>query len=121
MDFLTSPLRRPLEHLVSEYLGRAWSAQSVRDLNDLASHPGAILSDRVTAVFVKFRAAPDRLRQLELECGALRSLPQRAAVRTPLALGVLAAEPGGALLLLQPRECALNGPALATPSAARLL
>src|SRR5262249_15621355 len=85
-------LRAPVERLVSDYLRRSWVAAGIHDLNQLASHPSAILSDGAYSVFVKYADAPDGLEQFTLERASLQLLTRRAGVRTPAVIGVLSAE-----------------------------
>jgi fructosamine-3-kinase len=86
-----------IEADVSAHLGRPWTVRRVTDLDELASHPAALLHGDGLSVFVKtgpaepFRA---ELRGLEL----VRDL---AGVRTPrpVGSGVLALDGTAALLL----------------------
>ncbi len=50
------PLRPLIERAVSEHVGRPWQVHDSWDMAELASHPSAILSDGVYAVFAKFIA-----------------------------------------------------------------
>jgi protein-ribulosamine 3-kinase len=101
MNFLSGPLRLPVERLVSGYLGRQWRARESRDLNDLASHPCAILSDTIYSVFVKYTQAPDGVEQFVIERAGLQRLARQGGARTPAVIGVLDAERGGALLVME--------------------
>ncbi|MCC7358870.1 MAG: fructosamine kinase family protein [Anaerolineales bacterium] len=103
-------LRAAVERAMTARLGRAWRAAQVRDLEDRASHPAAVLTDGVTAVFAKFSAAPDGRAQFEAELSGLRLLAERAGVHTPTPLDLLEAE-GGALLLLEALPEVARGPA----------
>jgi len=57
MLFLNDPIRTPLEQTVSEYIGQKWTIQEFKDLNDLSSHPSALLSNGFYSIFAKFSNA----------------------------------------------------------------
>lgn len=100
IQLLTDPLRTPVEQLVSQYIGREWRVSDARDMNDLASHQAAILSDHSYAVFVKLSTAAHGLEQFETELAGLRLLNERAGVLIPTPIGIIAVD-GGTLLVLE--------------------
>jgi len=57
IPLLANHLRIPIEHAVSEYIGKQWTVKQFRDMNDFSSHPSAIFSDESYSVFVKFSQA----------------------------------------------------------------
>jgi protein-ribulosamine 3-kinase len=99
----------PVERAASEYWGRPWAAESIRDMSDFACHPCAILSDGAFAVFAKFSDAPNGSEQFEIELEGLRLLSERAGVRTPAPIGIVAAE-GGTLLVLEAVRAVARSP-----------
>ena len=99
MQFARDALRIPVERAVSEHLGRSWTAQHVRDMSDFACHPSAILSGGSYSVFAKYSDAPNGDEQFEIELAGLRLLSERAGVRTPAPIGVIAVEDGTILVL----------------------
>ncbi len=109
MQFLAPPLRLPLERRVSEHFGRPWTIQSATDLQDLACHPAALLSDGAAAVFVKLSDAPDGRQQFEVELNGLRLLAARAGVLTPTPVGLVSVD-GRTLLVLEAVTAVARGP-----------
>lgn len=93
-------LRIPLEWIVSEHYGRKWNLETCRDLKDFASHPCAILSDGVDAVFVKLSEAANGMDQFEVELAGLRYLAKNAGVLIPTPIGTFPVE-GGVLLVME--------------------
>jgi len=96
---LHDSLRIPVERVVSEHIGRQWSVQKLKDLNDLASHPCAILSDGSYSVFIKLSEAANGLDQFELELAGLRFLSQHTGVLVPALIGNVVVENGTILVL----------------------
>jgi fructosamine-3-kinase len=100
MLLLKDSFRVPVEQAVSMHIGRKWMVHDYRDLNDLSSHPSALLSDGSYSVFVKFSAAANGLEQFEIEMGGLQYLSQHSRVQIPTALGTVLVE-GGVILVLE--------------------
>lgn len=86
--FLNIPLRTSIEQAVSSHIGRKWDIQTLKDMNDLASHPCAILSDGAYAVFVKLSDAANGSEQFEVELDGLKLLSKRSGVRTPISIDI---------------------------------
>jgi fructosamine-3-kinase len=105
----TQPLRSLIESAVSANIGRRWTIQTVRDMQDFACHPSAILSDHSFSVFAKFSDAADGSKQFEVELAGLRFLQERAGVLIPEAVGILPV-PGGSVLVLQTVAEVARGP-----------
>ncbi len=107
---LSDTLRVPVEHRVSEYLGRAWHVSAFQDKADEASHPAAILSDGTYGVFVKLGEGQIARDQFKQEIAGLHLLTERAGVLTPTIIGNLHVA-DGALMIMEAvqvikRECA---------------
>ena len=102
-------LRMLVEQRVSAHLGQSWRAQKFTDLNDLASHPCAILSNGSYAVFAKLGEAAHAQEQFEVEQAGLQLLAERAGVRTPTPIGTITVE-GGAVMLLEAIPAIERGP-----------
>lgn len=104
--FLNSPLRTSIEQAVSTHIGREWKIQSLKDLNDLASHPCAILSDGAYDVFAKLSDAANGSEQFEVELDGLKLLSKRSGVHTPTSIDILSMESNVVIILeaLQPIE-----------------
>jgi protein-ribulosamine 3-kinase len=96
----SDPLRIPVEQIVSEQIGRQWTAKDARDMTEFACHPSAILSDGSFSVFAKFSEAANGSEQFEVELAGLRLLSERAGVLTPNPIGILPVE-GGCILVLE--------------------
>ena len=94
------PLRAPVERTVSRHLGRSWTVESARDMDQYACHHAAILSDGSYAVFAKFSDADNGREQFEIELAGLRLLSERAAVLIPTPIGIVPV-PGGTILVLE--------------------
>jgi protein-ribulosamine 3-kinase len=94
------PLRTPLEHTVSDHIGRKWAITQARDMAEFASHPAAILSDGSYAVFAKFSAASNGMEQFEIELAGLRFLSDHSGVQIPNPVGIVPV-PGGSILVLE--------------------
>src|SRR5690349_14187567 len=90
--FLNAPLRTSIERAVSGHIGRQWELQTLKDMNDLASHPCAILSDGAFAVFVKLSNAANGSEQFEVELDGLKLLSKRSGVNTPTSIGIVSVE-----------------------------
>jgi protein-ribulosamine 3-kinase len=88
-QFLNAPLRTSIEQAVSNHIGRKWRIQTLKDMNDLASHPCAILSDGAYAVFVKLSDAANGSEQFEVELDGLKLLSERSGVLTPTSIGII--------------------------------
>jgi fructosamine-3-kinase len=109
MSFALDAVQRLIELEVSSRLGRPWRVAATRDMVDYASHPSAVLSDGVFAVFAKLSTAVDAFEQFSAETAGLQLLSERAGVLTPAPLGVVAA-PGGWVLLLEAVDEVPRGP-----------
>ena len=96
---LSDALRVPVEQRVSQYLGRAWRVETVEDRNDCASHPAAILSDGVFAVFAKLGQKTFVQDQFAQELIGLRLLAERSGVLTPKVIGNVDVEDGVIMIL----------------------
>ena len=70
-----------------------------RDLNDLSSHPSAMLSDGSYSVFVKLSTAANGLEQFEIELAGLKYLSERSGVRIPTTIGNVPVESGVVMVL----------------------
>jgi protein-ribulosamine 3-kinase len=97
--FLNAPLRTSIEQAVSKHIKRKWEIQTLQDLNDLASHPCAILSDGAYAVFVKLSGAANGSEQFEVELDGLKLLSERSGVHTPTSIGIISVEQSVIILL----------------------
>lgn len=97
---LSDALRIPVEQRVSAYLGRAWQVTAVEGKSEAASHPAAILSDGIDAVFVKLGEGDLAEDQFTQELAGLRLLTERANVLTPAAIGVVTIA-GGAIVIME--------------------
>ena len=106
---MSDPLRKPIEQIVSAHLGQNWRIQEFTDLNDLASHQCAILSNGSYAVFAKLGEAAHAQEQFEVEQIGLQLLSERAGVRTPTPIGTVAVE-GGVVMLLEAIPAIERGP-----------
>ena len=107
---LSDRFRIPLEGLVSAHYGQAWRVREFSDMNDLASHPSALLSDGKVEVFVKLSEAVHALHQFEAERAGLRLLTELSGVRTPAPIGIAAVEGGVILVLEAVQAVARNAP-----------
>lgn len=92
-------LRTAVERRVSAYLGRAWQVKAVEDKTDFASHPAAILAHDTVAVFVKLGVGYLAQDQFTQELAGLRLLAERAGVRTPAGIGIVAVEDGALIIM----------------------
>src|SRR5512138_2061905 len=99
-QLFSDALRLPVEQIASEHFGREWRTQSFHGLDDLASHPCAILSDGGEAVFVKLSTAANGLDQFEIELSGLRYLAEKTGVLIPSPIGNIEVE-GGVLMVLE--------------------
>ena len=99
IPLLANHLRIPIEHAVSEYIGKQWTVKQFRDMNDFSSHPSAIFSDESYSVFVKFSQAANGLEQFETELASLRLLSKLSGVLTPTPIGNVAMECGVVMVL----------------------
>lgn len=97
---LSSPIRIPVEQLVSDYLGREWRVKVVEDKADLASHVCAVLSDGYYSVFVKLCEDTFLQDQFELELASLHLLTERSGVLTPPIIGKITVE-GVSIMVLE--------------------
>src|SRR5574339_118711 len=87
IPLLAESLRIPIEHAVSEHIGKRWAVKQFRDMNDFSSHPSAIFSDDAYSVFVKFSQAANGLEQFELELQGLQLLSELSGVLIPTSIG----------------------------------
>jgi len=95
-----TPLRTPIEKVVSEYKKREWSVQSAIDMSDFACHHCAILADDSFGVFVKYSQEPDGAEQFEVEIAGLQYLAENTGVMIPTPIDIVAVE-GGTLLIIE--------------------
>jgi len=93
-------IREPIEQKVSEYYGDTWRVHTCQNLNDLASHHCALLSDGAHTVFAKLSEAANGLDQFEVELAGLRFLARTAGVLIPAPIGSVPVE-GGVVLVLE--------------------
>ena len=100
IPLLADPLRIPVEHAVSETIGKKWAVKQFRDMNDFSSHPSAVFSDESYSVFVKFSHAANGLEQFETELKNLRLLHELAGILIPTPIGNVAVE-GGVVMVLE--------------------
>ena len=100
MLFFHDPVRIPLEKAVSEYIGQKWVIQEFKDLNDLSSHPSALLSNGSYSIFAKFSNAANGLEQFETELAGLKLLSNLSGVLIPTPIGIIQVE-GGVILILE--------------------
>ncbi len=100
VPLLADSLRTPIEHAVSETIGRKWTVKQFRDMNDFSSHPSAIFSGDAYSVFVKLSKAANGLEQFETELKSLRLLNELAGVLIPTPIGNIAVE-GGVVMVLE--------------------
>ena len=105
----TRALLAPVERLVSGHLGRPWTVREVRDLEDLACHPCAVLSDGSWSAFAKLSEEANGAEQFEVELAGLKILAERAGVRTPVPLGIVTVA-SGSMLVLEALEVVDRGP-----------
>lgn len=89
-----------IEQVVSEHRGRNWIFKDFKDMNEISSHPSAILSDGSFSVFVKLSSAMNGLEQFELEIKGLQLLSELSGVLTPAPLGNIPVE-GGVIMILE--------------------
>ncbi len=99
------PLRQPqartaIEQAVGAHCRRPWRVAEFQVLDDLASHPCALMSDGDFAVFAKLSNAANAADQFEAELAGLNLIRQRSGVGVPTPIGVSTLE-GGAILLLE--------------------
>lgn len=100
ISLLTASLRIPVEHAVSEYIGKRWTVKQFRDMNDFSSHPSAIFSDDGYSVFVKFSKAANGFEQFETELKGLQLLSELSGVLIPTPIGNVAVE-GGVVMVVE--------------------
>jgi fructosamine-3-kinase len=100
IPLLADSLRIPIEHAVSEYIGKKWTVKQFRDMNDFSSHPSAIFSDGDYSIFVKLSKAANGLEQFETELAGLRLLSELAEIMTPTPIGNIEVE-GGVVMVLE--------------------
>ena len=103
------PLRRAVEHHVSEHFGRVWRAVRVSSKSESASHPAAILSDGTDSVFVKSGEGRTARDQFDREAAGLRFLTERTGVLTPTVIAVAKAE-DVTLLIMEAAHTVERGP-----------
>lgn len=100
MFFTEAAFRLPIEQAVSQYRGQKWMVEDFKDLNDLSSHPSAMLSNGSYSVFVKLSTAANGLEQFEIELAGLKFLSERSGVRIPTGIGNVPVE-GGVIMVLE--------------------
>ena len=94
--------RAAIEVVVSAHLGHAWTIVELTDLDELASHPSAIMGDGRLEVFAKLGTGASAVDQFEVEVAGLEHLARLAGTRTPRPIGDgVVPVPGGAILLLE--------------------
>lgn len=94
------PIRNQIEQAVSKYRSTPWTVRTIRDMNDLSSHPSAILSDGSYSVFAKFNAAANGLEQFETELASLRFLSRVSGARIPTPIEIILVD-GGVVMILE--------------------
>lgn len=96
-------LRHQIEKAVTMHLGAPWRINAFQDLNDLASHPCALLSDGTYAVFAKLSQAMNAVAQFEAELHGLRLIASLSGVAVPTPIGIVTAQDAnaGAVMLLE--------------------
>lgn len=109
IKWLGSPLRTPIEKVVSGYTGRAWRIRSERDLSEFAFHRCAILSDESSAIFFKYSEAADAKRQFDIELSDLQTLSNAAGVLTPRPIGIVQVD-NRWLFIMEAVEAVRRGP-----------
>jgi protein-ribulosamine 3-kinase len=92
--------RIPVEQAVSAHLGDAWQVRTFSDMEPFSSHPAALVSDGRRAFFIKLSEAAHGPDQFQAEMAGLTLLAERAGVRVPAPVGVVAVE-GGSILVLE--------------------
>ena len=97
---LADAFRIPVEQAVSDHYGHKWSVKEFRDMDDLASHACAILSDGSTPVFVKLSEAANALDQFDVELAGLKYLAEHSGVLIPSPIGNITVE-GGVIMVLE--------------------
>ena len=100
MGSLPVGFRAAVGRIVSEHIGRQWTAEDTRDMTEFACHPAAVLSDGSYSVFAKYSEAANGREQFEVELAGLRFLSARAGVLTPAPVGIVPAA-GGCILVLE--------------------
>ncbi|GIH14138.1 fructosamine kinase family protein [Rugosimonospora africana] len=99
---LAAPVVREIERVVSDHLGRRWTASSFTDLDDRASHPCGLLRGQPFSVFAKLHTEADGVRRCVAELRGLDLLRRLAGVTTPEAVGAgTVPVPAGTVLLLE--------------------
>jgi fructosamine-3-kinase len=96
---LARSLYPPIEQLVARHLDRPWQVRAAADMADYASHPSAILSDGVYAVFAKLDDAEGGRERLEIESAGLRLLTTTGGALSPAVVGIAPAAAGSILVL----------------------
>lgn len=106
---LAAPICDYLIDLVSEIRGADWQIEQIRNLNDRACHPAAIVSDAKYAVFAKLSNDANGYEQFCIEKARLALLADLAGVRIPkiLAIETIA---GQSLMVMQAEEEIPRGP-----------
>lgn len=94
------PIRTQIEQAVSKYRSTSWTVRTIRDMNDLSSHPSAIFSDGSYSVFAKFNAAANGLEQFETELASLRFLSRVSGARIPTPIEIILVD-GGVVMILE--------------------
>ncbi len=96
---LSDSFRLPIQQVVSKFIGMPWHYQTIRDLQDYASHPTAILSDEHSSVFVKLSEAANGQEQFELELAGLKYLAAHAGTRIPKPIAILPIAEGTLMIM----------------------
>lgn len=91
-------IRAAIDSAVSAHRGRAWRSDAFQDLNDLASHPCALLGGDGLTVFVKLSTSANAVDQFQCELAGLRLLTDLSGVVTPTAIGVVPIEASALLI-----------------------
>src|SRR3990172_366471 len=96
---LSDPYRIPVEQIVSQRYRGKWRVKEFRLMDELASHPSAILSDGTFSVFVKLSEAANGLDQFQVELAGVQLLSECAGVLTPSLIGIVSVGDGDMMVL----------------------
>lgn len=104
--------RNRIECRIAAHLGYPWRFVSFVDLNDLSSHPCALLSDGRYAVFAKYSRAANAFDQFDVELNGLRLIADLSGALIPAPIGIVSADDTSdeAVLLLEAVQAAEQTP-----------